>query len=510
MLLPPGASAEPAPVGSVTVVAPPSADAPALVEAGLLMQSEASRALLELQPELHVKQLLRSIERHRLTPQQLTDPAIAARVRSLLGAGRLVISALTDKGGTWQLEIRTVDEKGASPPKIVALPTSLPAAIDAGAQALAAAADPKVKPPSLGTTSSAAAQGYATCYAILIRQPISIESPTLLSPSEIERAVQTCRTAVAADPKLEPAAAALGLALAFAGKDSEAVQALLKVRPRERYEPLYWLARYWLVTRYQSPDAGVLALREALHLHPGFWLARGYLAEHLTITGKYEEALVLWKEYAALLPKNAFLQGRVSSTLARLGRIDESIAVAKAALELDRSDPDAVLELGSRYLDAGKHDEAIAILQTAVSGKARGELFLRLGWAHFGRGDLIRAESLFHRAEEAATSPGEWRTRARARADLARVCDRRGDKACATIALERAIDEGTAAYLRNQRDRRLVELVKTVEKAPRKSKGPRVLRPAELSPFTIDPAGEVDVKPRQFPQPPPQFELLRF
>lgn len=497
----------------VVAIAPPAATTPALAEAALLMQAEAGRWLVATQrSEVHVKQLLRALERHRIDPQQLGDPAIAARARVLVGAPVFVFGTLTDVGGKWQLAVQRLDDSGTSAPQTVTLPSALPAAIEAGAKALeaAVAGNDKTASAQLGTANAAAAASYATCYAILIRQPISVDSPTVLSTQDLQRAVQSCRAAVAADAKFEAAWSALGLALAIAGQDADAVQALVKVKSAERYQPLYWLARYWLVTRYQSHAAGATALQQALKQHPGFLLARGYLGEHLVATQQLEAALKVWQDYSAALPKNVFLRGRVSSTLAKLGRHDEAIAAAKAAIEIDRTDPDALLELGSRYLDAGKRDQAIEVLQSAVNGKARGELFLRLGWAYFGKGDLTRAEKLFVRAEEAATDPAEWRTRARARADLARVCDSRGDAQGAHTAIERALNEGAQAYLQAQQDRRLVELVTTVEKAPRKTKGPRVLKPAELSPFTIDPTGDVDVRVRQFPTPPPQFELLRF
>jgi tetratricopeptide (TPR) repeat protein len=491
----------------IVAIAPPSADSPSLAEAGLLMQAEAGRWLLATQrKELHVKQLLRALERHHITLEQLSDPEVAARVASVLGAPVFVYGKLTAAKGGWLLEVRVAGEKGAS---MVPLGTSLVPAIEAGARALESAVAKDNVAASLGTTNEDAVSSYGACYAVLIRQPISVESPTMLSAAELTRAVKSCRAAVAADPGFERAWAALGLALAIAGQDAEAIQALLKVHGDKSYLPLYWLGRYWLVTRYQSADAGLTALQQATKQYPGFLLARGYLGEHLMATGKFADALDVWLKYSAELPKNAFLRGRVSAALARLGRHEEAIAAAKLALEFDRSDADAILELGSRYLDAGKRDEAIQVLQPAANGNSRGELLLRLGWAYFEKGDLGRAEALFRRAEQ-TTAPGDWRTRARARADLARVFDSRGDASGAETAIRHALEEGGGAYLRTQRDRRIVELVDAAEKAPSKVSGPRLVKPTELSPFPIDPAGDIDLRARQFPAPPKQFELIRF
>ena len=71
----------------VVAIAPPAAASPALAEAALLMQAEAGRWLVSTQrSELHVKQLLRALERHRIELRELGDPAVAARARTLLGA----------------------------------------------------------------------------------------------------------------------------------------------------------------------------------------------------------------------------------------------------------------------------------------------------------------------------------------------------------------------------------------------------------------------------------------
>ncbi len=359
---------------------------------------------------------------------------------------------------------------------------------------------------------------------MLIQQPISIDTPTVIATGDLARAIKACRTAVQADPAFQAAWAALGLALAISGEDAQAVQALIKVRADGSFQPLFWLGRYWLVTRYQSPEAGLKVLRAALEKRPGFLLARGYLAEHLVVSGKTTDGLKAWRAYAAELPRSAFLRGRVSAALARLGRHDEAIAAAREALAIDPLDRDAILELGSRQLDSGVRDEAVATLEAAADGKARGELLLRLGWAYFDKGDVARADALFHRAEVVATHPSEWRTRARAHADQARVCDSRGDRACAQAAMRRALDEGGAAYLRTQlgpcagrrvgcNDKRLVDLLRAAQVAPSKVaavSGPRLIRPNEVSPFPINPSGDIDLQQRQFRTPPPQFELLRF
>src|SRR4051794_33043174 len=96
----------------VVAIAPPSADTPQLAEAALLMQSEASRWLIaNHRQELHVKQLLRALERHHIDAKQLADPAVAARARSLLGAPLFIYGKLSEAKGGWLLEVHSLDDK---------------------------------------------------------------------------------------------------------------------------------------------------------------------------------------------------------------------------------------------------------------------------------------------------------------------------------------------------------------------------------------------------------------
>jgi tetratricopeptide (TPR) repeat protein len=499
-------------------ILPPEGATPADGEIGLVMQNEATRLVLQTRPAFDAKQALRAAERMGIDQTQMGKPEVAAKVGRALGAREAVWSRLRGR----QLEAGRVDKPG--PSSKWTLPEALPDAVAAGARALAGLAlgaePPLPAPPS---KSAAALQSFASCWASLIRQPIGIENPAVLSAPEIGRAERACQAAVAADPDFQDAWGALGLALALAGKDKEAIQALVRVRYAERTVPAYWLGRYWLVTRYQSPQAGETALREELRRLPNFLLAYGYLAEHLAALGRHDESLDIWQKAIQLAPNSPFFRGRASDQLAHLKRYPEAIDAAKAALALDPDSPEAVLELGGRYLDAGKLDEAITTLEPAAQKTdARGELLVRLGWAYakrakqsaVGTDDSARAEALLIRAEKVANRPSEWRTRARALADLARVYDRRGDKIKANDTMRRALDAGLADFMVAQKDPRLTELTRVAEVERKRRpgiEGPRWIPPREASPW---PGGQTDPHAdphlQSFPPVPPSFDLIRF
>src|SRR5262249_35088759 len=173
------------------VVLPPGAGDAEGEALGLVMQARASEILVATggYQDLHAKQILRVAERERLA-----SPEVIAR---RLGAERAVAAKLARAGGGWTLD--------GTP-----LPSALPQMIDAGALALARRIAPKAAVPGRPLTSSAPAlAAYASCYAILVRQPIGVETPVVIAPAELDRAIASCRAAVAADGSFQDARAAL-------------------------------------------------------------------------------------------------------------------------------------------------------------------------------------------------------------------------------------------------------------------------------------------------------------
>jgi tetratricopeptide (TPR) repeat protein len=513
--------AAPAPQRLVVAILPPAAD-PGSADLALGIHTRATALLAQTgrYHEVHLKQVLRMAEREGLSRESLSTPAGAARAGRRLGTGRVVYGTLRQQDGALTLTAAALRDGGPdrrAAPVTVRLPSALPAAVEAGALALAqlaARADGVALParPRPLTASAEALAAYLRCHAVVVQQPVGIEHPVVLEGAQLKEAVRACRAAVAADAKLGAAWAALGLALALAGEDSAAVQALSRVQKGEDYLPLYWLGRYWLVTRYQSAAAGETALRRAIERHPHFLLAWGYLAEHHSALREDTAALSAWQAYLAQVPGSAFLRGRISHSLARLGRHDEALKEARAALELVPDNREAALELASRHLDAGQPAEAITLLlPLARRPEARGEILLRLGYAYLRQGDLLAAEPWLRRAEAAAARPGEWRTRARARLDLGKVLIKLGRVEEGQRLLVAALQGGLRGYIAAQKDEELQRMVQQAEKAQKSRRVElfRFTRPPEASPFPLDGAGDIAAGTKPLPAP-AMFEVLRF
>lgn len=522
LFLPTVATAAPATRQAVVVLPPSASDADGDALA-LVLQSRASKLLAATgrYQHFHAKQILRVVDRERLGARELATAEGAALVARRLGVDRVIFGTLARRGATWTLTASAAAGGKVDPavkPISIVLPAKLPQAIDAGAVALARLAavrdGVRLAAPARPLSASAPAlAAFVDCHATLMRQPFVLDAPVVLDPRQVERGLASCRAAVAADPRFQEARAALGLMLAIAGRDAEAVETLAAVKEGADFLPLYWLGRYWLVTRYQSVDAGATALRTAIEKHPYFLLAYGYLAAHEQLVHHDEAALAAWRRYGELLPANDFIHGRASRSLAALGRHAEAISEARAAVERDPTNREAALELASRHLESGNPEPAIAILRPlADEPGARAELLLRLGNAYARKGDVKNGELWLRRAEAAAaTAPGEWRTRARARLDLAMLLVKGGRTDEGQRILVSSERGGLAGYIAAQQDE---ELKRAVRQAEVQQKGKTIEEflfspPTEQSPFIVDGAGAI-ISDRDPPPAPRMFEVLRF
>lgn len=367
------------------------------------------------------RQIAAMSTRHRVAADQLADHNVAREAAQRLGVKLYAYSKLVATKDGWTLEINTAAVGDPSAEATTAtLAKGEASAVYNGALSLAAAVAKagKVEAPKpvVVDASDAAVKDWVGCEALLGKQPIGVENPTLLNQAELTKAVGLCGSAVKAAPKLADAWAALALAAAISGQDERAVFSLTQAEALRgtMHLPNATLARFWLVTRYQSTEAGETVLKEAIAKEPAFLLARGYLAELYSAEGRHAEAAKAWQDYAAVTPNNPFLISRLAYSLSRLGKAAEAATYAEKALAYDPQSVDLNLELASRYVDANQLDKAIKVLEPmAALPSARGETVLRLGYAKLLKGDLDEAQKLLARAVTIAKEPAEWRTRAR-------------------------------------------------------------------------------------------------
>jgi TolB-like protein len=115
---------------------------------------------------------------------------------------------------------------------------------------------------------------------------------------------------------------------------------------------------------------------------------------------RYDQAMALLERAAELDPLSHRVD--VTTTLLRAGRLDEAIARAEAALELE-SHERSHATLGWGYFLKGRHEEGLAELEAAVA-MAPGTLMwlAQLGEAHALAGNGARAREILRTLEECA------------------------------------------------------------------------------------------------------------
>ncbi len=505
----------------------PPAGAPALKPLGLLVTLRASE-LVETTgryTELHVKQALAVAEAEQLDLTKTADPRALSRAKAALGADRLVLVAV-ELNAKNQLVLSGQVTDGKKPTPFAVPPCEgwaevLQKGADAAARAIVSAdgltlsKKVTVQPDSM---SDAALEDLGACTLAVYRQPMGVETPSLLDASELESAVAACARAARADPSLRFATATLALGDAILGDDAGAARALASLGDADDVLEAYSLARFWMLTRFQSNEAGVALLKDVIARHPGELLLRAYLGETLDLLGRHPEALKAWQDYLALAPLSAFAQARLGKSLARLGKYDEAIAATQKALELDPAGVDARLQLGSRYIDAARPRDAIAALQILATPTARGEVLLRLGWAQWMTGAIDGAAQLFQQALDRAAAPGEWRTRGRAFYNLALVEAKRGRADAARVSLKASLSTG---FRVRDVDPLLAQAARELERgafdgpsSPADAGGqvavarPTIV-PKETSLFPVDAFGEANTRGKK-PPPPEGLVLYRF
>lgn len=499
---------------TVTTLLPPSGD-PALQPLALLIGARASELAEETGKvsELHLKQVLRVMDDEGFT-DDLSTPANDEALRLALGADRAVWFTLEGAGSKLVLTGTVAEEKKKPRTFKTSVPTDWPTALEKGSLEVARALLGKVPTPKKSqaqprSTSEEALRALGACYAVVLKQPVSVDTPALLDAAELQAAAAQCDHAAELDPSLRFASATASLAHAILGTDASAVKALTALGREDDLLELSTLARFWLLTRYQSNEAGVAFLEDVVTRHPGELLARGYLGDTQFALADWAGAEATWREYLVAAPASPWAWGRLSKALARQGRHDDALAAARKGFALSPTSPEARLELGSRLIDAGKSQEAEEILQPLADVPApRGEHLLRLGWAHWLQGELEPAQAYFQRAFDVATRPGEWRTRGRAQYDLALVEQKRGRKDAAKAALQRA--EATGFRLREPDPSLkplLQELARAEIAAPTQ---PRPDAPKEANLFPLDAAGVPDTTVKRPEKAPDGLVLFKF
>jgi TolB-like protein/DNA-binding winged helix-turn-helix (wHTH) protein/Flp pilus assembly protein TadD len=113
-------------------------------------------------------------------------------------------------------------------------------------------------------------------------------------------------------------------------------------------------------------DSAGKEFRRAIELNPGYATAHHWYAWHLSLLGRYDEAIVEMRKAESLDPLSIIINADLAEVLVLSHSYDEAIRQSHKTIEMDPNFALAHNQLGQAYLQKQMHGEAIAELQKAA------------------------------------------------------------------------------------------------------------------------------------------------
>jgi TolB-like protein/DNA-binding winged helix-turn-helix (wHTH) protein/Tfp pilus assembly protein PilF len=113
-------------------------------------------------------------------------------------------------------------------------------------------------------------------------------------------------------------------------------------------------------------DAGGKEFQRAIELNPGYATAHHWYAWHLSLLGRFDEAIVEMRKAENLDPLSLIINADLAELLGLAHAYDDSIRQSLKTIEMDPNFALAHNQLGQAYLQKHMYAEAIAELQKAV------------------------------------------------------------------------------------------------------------------------------------------------
>jgi TolB-like protein/DNA-binding winged helix-turn-helix (wHTH) protein/Flp pilus assembly protein TadD len=113
-------------------------------------------------------------------------------------------------------------------------------------------------------------------------------------------------------------------------------------------------------------DSAGKEFRRALELNPGYATAHHWYAWHLSLLGRYDEAIAEMKKAENLDPLSLIINADLAELLVLAHLSDESIEQSRKTIEMDSSFALAHNQLAQAYLQKHLNEEAVAELQKAL------------------------------------------------------------------------------------------------------------------------------------------------
>ncbi len=153
-------------------------------------------------------------------------------------------------------------------------------------------------------------------------------------------------------------------------------------------------------------DSGGKEFQRAIELNPGYATAHHWYAWHLSLLGRYDEAIAEMRKAENLDPLSLIINADLAELLVLAHFYDESIRQSRKTIEMDPNFALAHNQLAQAYLKKHMYDEAVAELQKAVQLSGRSPTCIaNLARAYVASGNRSEAVQLLKELKKRA-SPG--------------------------------------------------------------------------------------------------------
>ena len=183
-------------------------------------------------------------------------------------------------------------------------------------------------------------------------------------------------------------------------------------------------------------DSGGKEFQRAIELNPGYATAHHWYAWHLSLLGRYDEAIAEMRKAENLDPLSLIINADLAELLVLAHLYDESIRQSRKTIEMDPNFALAHNQLAQAYLQIHMYDEAVAELQKAVQLSGRSPTCIaNLARAFVASGNRSEAVQLLKELKKRA-SPGYSNA-----AEIAMIYASLGDMEQAMSWLEKGYEE---------------------------------------------------------------------
>jgi non-specific serine/threonine protein kinase len=173
------------------------------------------------------------------------------------------------------------------------------------------------------------------------------------------------RQAIAIRPDYANAYHGLALGLSNAGRQQEALQAILKARELDPLTPLFQTHQAWILHCLRRDDEAIQVLHESLQTNPGDYYVFRILVYCYNSAGQHEAAIAAAKKVQSLTHSKAVGAGLLGFAYAGAGKRDQAEEIVRQLMDESKAESALGFYLGLIHTAFGENDKAIDWLETA-------------------------------------------------------------------------------------------------------------------------------------------------